>query len=86
MLSWGAFHLSELTGHTILVITRISLLIEISQIPNRVHEGNGVSTKLLEKTFFIVKVTGPAMVQPASSDFWKVPLVKKIVYVLFCVY
>ena len=59
---------------------------QISQIPNRVHEGNGVSTKLLEKTFFIVKVTGPAMVRPASSDFWKVPLVKKIVYVLFCVY
>ena len=32
--------------------------------------------KLLEKsTFFIVKMTGPAMVRPASSDFWKVPLV-----------
>ena len=32
--------------------------------------------KLLEKsTFFIVKMTGPAMVQPASSDFWKAPLV-----------
>ena len=32
--------------------------------------------KLLEKsTFFIVKMTGPAMVRPASSDFWKAPLV-----------
>ena len=31
--------------------------------------------KLLEKsTFFIVKMTGPAMVRPASSDFWKAPL------------
>ena len=24
---------------------------------------------------FIVKMTGPAMVRPASSDFWKAPLV-----------
>ena len=31
--------------------------------------------KLLEKVFFIVKMTGPSMVQPASSDFWKSPLV-----------
>ena len=32
--------------------------------------------KLLEKsTVFIVKMTGPAMVRPASSDFWKAPLV-----------
>ena len=29
LLSWGAFHLSELTGQTISVITRISLLVTI---------------------------------------------------------
>ena len=31
--------------------------------------------KLLEKP--IVKMTGPAMVRPASSDFWKAPLESK---------
>ena len=31
--------------------------------------------KLLVKAYFIVKMTSPAMVQPASSDFWKVPRV-----------
>ena len=30
--------------------------------------------KLLEKTFVIVEITGPAMVRPVSSDFWKAPL------------
>ena len=30
--------------------------------------------KLLEKAFFIVKMTGPAMVLPRSSDLWKAPL------------
>ena len=29
--------------------------------------------KLLEKASLIFKMTGPAMVQLASSDFWKVP-------------
>ena len=29
--------------------------------------------KLLEKTFVIVEITGPAMVLPVSSDFWKAP-------------
>ena len=29
--------------------------------------------KLLEKAELIFKMTGPAMVQLASSDFWKVP-------------
>ena len=77
--SWGAFHLSELTGQTIPVIMRISLLIKLSsQIPNSMHEGNGVSTKTLKKkALFIVKMTGPAMIRPASSDFWKVPLESK---------
>ena len=32
--------------------------------------------KLLEKAYFIVKMTAPAMVQPVSSDKWKVPLDK----------
>ena len=27
--------------------------------------------KLLEKAYFIVKMTGPAIIQPASSVFWK---------------
>ena len=31
--------------------------------------------KLLEKAYFILKLTGRAMVRPASSDFWKAPLV-----------
>ena len=31
--------------------------------------------KLLEKAYFIAKMSGPAMVQPASSDIWKAPLV-----------
>ena len=30
---------------------------------------------LLEKAYFIAKKSGPAMVRPASSDFWKAPLV-----------
>ena len=39
------------------------------------HEGNGFfSKKLLEKAYFIFKLTGPAMVRPASSDKWKAPL------------
>ena len=30
--------------------------------------------KLLEKADFIFKLTGPAVVRPASSDKWKAPL------------
>ena len=33
---------------------------------------------LLEKAYFIAKVSGPAMIRPASSDFWKAPLVKAL--------
>ena len=29
---------------------------------------------LLEKAYFIAKMSGPTMVRPASSDFWKAPL------------
>ena len=54
---------------------RISLLIKtLSQIPNSMHEGRGVSKKALgKKNFSFVKMSGPAMVWLASSDFWKVP-------------
>ena len=31
--------------------------------------------KLFEKVYFIIKLTGPAMVRPASSDKWKAPIV-----------
>ena len=34
--------------------------------------------KLMEKAYFIFKMTGAAMVQPASSDFWKAPLVRDL--------
>ena len=41
---------------------------------NSMHEGDGASTKTLgKKVFFIVKMTGPAIVRPVSSDFWKAP-------------
>ena len=30
--------------------------------------------KFLGKAYFIVKMTGPAMVRPAKFDFWKAPL------------
>ena len=32
---------------------------------------------LLEKAYFFVKMTGPAMVRPASSEFWKTPLASR---------
>ena len=54
--------LLELTGQTIPVIRRISLLISKlsdGQIPNSMHEGNSVSTKTLGKKRFS-KTTGPA--------------------------
>ena len=28
---------------------------------------------LLERAYFIARMSGPAVVLPASSDFWKVP-------------
>ena len=30
---------------------------------------------LIEKAYFIAKMSGPTMVWPASSDFWRAPLV-----------
>ena len=35
--------------------------------------------KLLEKAYFIFKLTGRAMVRPTSSDKWKAPLVLSLV-------
>ena len=31
--------------------------------------------KIFQEAYFIVKMTGLAMIQPASSEFWKPPLV-----------
>ena len=33
---------------------------------------------VLEKAYFIAKLTGRAMVRPASSDIWKAPLNKGV--------
>ena len=35
------------------------------------HKGNGFQQKLLEKAYFIFKLSGGAVVRPASSDKWK---------------
>ena len=39
------------------------------------HEGDGFSAKTVGKNLFHCKNAAPAMVWPASSDFWKAPLV-----------
>jgi len=74
VISKGAFQLSGLTGHNITIVMRISLLIKIIQS----KQSNPKSTKemgfqlnLLEKAYFIVKMTGLAMVRLASSYFWE---------------
>ena len=36
-----------------------------------------VQQNILEKAYFIIKLTGRAMVRPASADKWKAPLVLK---------
>ena len=38
------------------------------------HKGDGFSANLLEKAYFIAKMSGLTIVRPASSDFWKAPL------------
>ena len=38
------------------------------------QKGDGFSQNLLEKAYFIAKMSGPTMVRPASSDFWKAPI------------
>ena len=50
---------------------------QISQIQNKLCTKEMVfQQSLLEKAFFIAKMSGPAMVRPASSDFWKAPLIQ----------
>ena len=44
-----------------------------------------MSQKPLEKADFIVQMTGPAMVQSASSDKWKAPVRRKQPKVLYLV-
>ena len=46
---------------------------QISQMLNSMHEGNRFYQKLLEKAYFMTKMTGATMVRLASSDFWKAP-------------
>ena len=72
MVTSGAFQLSELTSQTIPVAMRISFLINS---PNRSVKFQNVCTKemvfqqkLLEKAYFIFKLSGRAMVRAASSD------------------
>ena len=48
---------------------------KISQILNSMREGDGFHYKLLEEGYFIVEMTGPTTLQPASSDFRKASLV-----------
>ena len=38
------------------------------------HKGDGFSQNLLEKVYFIAKMSGLTMIRRASSDFWKAPL------------
>ena len=74
----GAFHLSELTGQHIPIVMRISLLIKINH-PNQSNPNYYAQQEmvfqqnLLEKAYFIAKMSGPVMVCLASSDFWKAP-------------
>ena len=72
MVTSGAFHMSELTSQTIPVAMRISFLINS---PTRSVKFQNICTKemvlqqkLLEKAYFIFKLTGRAMVGAASSD------------------
>ena len=72
MVTSGAFHLLELTSQTIPVAMRTSFLINS---PTRSVKLQNVCTKemvfqqkLLEKAYFIFKLTGRAIVRAASSD------------------
>ena len=50
----------------------------LSQSNCRNFPCSSIAAKALGKSLFIFKMTGPAMVRPASSDFWKAPLVSKL--------
>ena len=72
------FHLSQLTGQHIPIVMRISLLIKTNHLdqsnPKYYAQKEMVfQQNLLEKAYFIVKMSGPAMIWLASSDFWKAP-------------
>ena len=64
-------------------LMRISLLIKTIQ-PDQSNpkivctKEMVLQQKLLEKAYFIVKMTDLVMVWPTSSDFWKAPLVKAL--------
>ena len=60
---------------------RISLLIKTnhpdqSNPKYHAHKEMVFQQTLLEKAYFIAEMSGPAIVRPASSDFWKAPLVR----------
>ena len=40
--------------------------------------------KPLEKAYCFVKMTGPAMIRPASPDFWKAPQVNEVKQFICC--
>ena len=69
----GSSHLSEMTGQAIPFVTRNSFLIKTIQpaIKSSIACKKQIIflEKLLEKAYFIVKMTIPAIVRPASSDF-----------------
>ena len=71
----GAFHLSELTGQSILIVMRISLLTKTNHPhqsnPKYYAQSRWFSSKTSWKTpVSFAKMRGPAMVRPATSDFW----------------
>ena len=72
---------NSVTRSAIPVVTRISLLIKTIQPDPAIKSWIACTKeivfqqKLLEKADFIVKMTGPVIVRPANSDFWKAPLV-----------
>ena len=77
--------ITQLLLHSHFISDCVSYLLKISNftfnqncsfrhiILNSMREGDGFFAKLLVKACFIVKITSPAMVQPASSDFGKTP-------------
>ena len=72
----GAFHLLEQIGQTIPEFQNFTFNQNYparsvgSQISCMKEMGWGFNKTLGKKTFFIVKMTGPAMVLSACSDFW----------------
>ena len=75
-----SINLSELTGQPIPIVMRISFLIktnhpDLSNPKYYAQRGWMVfQQNLLEKAYFIAKMSGLTIVQPASPDFWKAPL------------